>query len=339
MRFKRIFYLGSIFVIFAALGSLSAGGAAWGQDPLTINYESLKMSCGGSQNLSASGGCAPYTWKLSGGGTLTPSGGDNTSATYEAASSNSGCVNNAMITVTDRCRNTAGIPIAVNCYLGTVTAFDTTEAANCGCHETVWCPQKTVRLNIRTRSYQCDNTIKFECVTVEPFGCSCFPNCSYYCSDDCDLPVWCGTRQCGGAGCNTVSDNRTEALKQDGCCPLNPLTGLPFDGGFSNCGDLGKDIGNCGCSCVANPTNAAIGNKYEEVLDLSISTPGIPLEFRRAYNSQITFDGPLSYGWTHSFDVILNVVQTDPSKRVRIWDSDGRRLYFSEAQDRNSSVR
>ena len=72
------------------------------------------------------------------------------------------------------------------------------------------------------------------------------------------------------------------------------------------------------------------GNKYEEVLDLSISTPGMPLEFRRSYNGQIILNGPLGYGWTHTYDMPLNVVQTTPTKRVRIWDSDGRALYFTE---------
>ena len=39
---------------------------------------------------------------------------------------------------------------------------------------------------------------------------------------------------------------------------------------------------------VGNPVNVDTGNKYEEVLDLSVSTLGIPLEFRRSYNSQPT---------------------------------------------------
>ena len=68
---------------------------------------------------------------------------------------------------------------------------------------------------------------------------------------------------------------------------------------------------------VGNPTNVATGNKYEEVLDLSISTPGIPLEFRRSYNSQVISDGPLGYGWTHTYDVSLEAGgrnDPDPTK-------------------------
>src|SRR4030042_162117 len=99
MRFKKIFCLMGIWVIFTVLSSLLAGGDAWGQVPLAINYSSLSMSCGATQNLSASGGCPPYTWSLSGGGTLTPRGGDHTSATYVAPDSNPNCANNAMITL------------------------------------------------------------------------------------------------------------------------------------------------------------------------------------------------------------------------------------------------
>ena len=62
------------------------------------------------------------------------------------------------------------------------------------------------------------------------------------------------------------------------------------------------------------------------------------MEFRRSYNSQIIFDGPLGYGWTHTYDVSLGVVQTSPTKRVRIWDSDGRALYFSEVQQTSTEI-
>jgi RHS repeat-associated protein len=85
----------------------------------------------------------------------------------------------------------------------------------------------------------------------------------------------------------------------------------------------------CDCS-GGNPTNVATGNKYEEVLDLSISTPGIPIEFRRSYNSQAIEDGPLGYGWTHNFEIGITVFLTTPIKRVIVWDGDGRALYYSQ---------
>jgi hypothetical protein len=56
--------------------------------------------------------------------------------------------------------------------------------------------------------------------------------------------------------------------------------------------DRGKNAGvlvceNGPCPYVKNPVNIATGNKYEEVLDMSLSTPGLPLEFRRSYNNQL----------------------------------------------------
>jgi RHS repeat-associated protein len=129
-------------------------------------------------------------------------------------------------------------------------------------------------------------------------------------------------------------------MKNQGCCPINPLTGLPFFDGFPDSDERAKNAGRprlCDNS-VGNPVNVSTGNKYEEALDLVVSTPGIPLEFRRSYNSQIIFDGPLGYGWTHSYDVSLGVVQASPTKRVRIWDSDGRALYFSEVQQTSTEI-
>jgi len=86
---------------------------------------------------------------------------------------------------------------------------------------------------------------------------------------------------------------------------------------------------------VANPVNVGTGQKYEESLDVSIPTTGIPLEFRRSYNSASLTDGPLGYGWTHTYNMSVTVVtnwtiggSTTPV-RIRVMDSDGRALYFS----------
>ncbi len=86
---------------------------------------------------------------------------------------------------------------------------------------------------------------------------------------------------------------------------------------------------------VANPVNVGTGQKYEEALDVSFSTPGIPLEFKRSYNSSMLSDGPLGYGWTHTYNMSVTVVTnwtiggvTTPV-RIKVMDSDGRALYFS----------
>jgi len=156
--------------------------------------------------------------------------------------------------------------------------------------------------------------------------------------------------------CDVIADVRTPEMKQQGCCPPNPHTGEPYDG--ADCESQGKNGGGPGgdgpggggpggggppdsCSndlYQANPVNVATGNKFEKSLDLTISTPGKPFEFRRSYNSQITFDALLGYGWTHSFNVSLGVVQTSPTRRIRIWDSDGRALYFNQVQQNSTEI-
>ncbi len=367
MRFKRIICTGGICIIFAMISLFFMVGGVGAQctptgNPIEINYVSLLMSCGGSQNLSASGGCPPYNWSLSGGGTLTPGGGDNTSATYIAPASNANCTDNPTIILTDCCRSIAGIQLAVNCYSGNDSALGLNTKRSCagsGC----WCKPPyqggcdqgdSTCFQFHRTDWKCDSTIKVDCDTgdcslKQPYPSYvdvgsffswnpvCPPGC-YTNQCDCILPY--GQCICG------LMDGRTAAMKTQGCCPLDPETGLPFDNGFPDSEDLGKGAGRLQCdisvekpiNSVGNPVNVATGNKYEEVLDLSVSTPGIPLEFRRSYNNQIIFDAPMGYGWTHTYDVSLGVVQTSPTKRVRIWDSDGRALYFSEVQQNSTEI-
>jgi len=330
-----------IYVIFAVVSLFLAGGNAWGQTPLSINYSSLSMSCGASQNLSASGGCPPYNWSLSGGGTLTPSGGNNTGATYVSPASNTNCANNAMITLTDYCRNIVDIQLAVNCYTASrALGYDERGISGPCFWGTFGYRQLTYWIH---REFACDGTISWQCCQGAGGVCGAYYLAVFEGDSTCFANLGCWEGSCGntcrGYSCG-LCDKRTTIMKQQGCCPPNPITGLPFDNALPDSEHQGKNAGRpqlCDMS-VANPANVATGSKYEEVLDLSISTPGMPLEFRRSYNSQITIDGPLGYGWTHTYSMILNVVQTNPTKRVRIWDSDGRALYFSQVQQTSTEI-
>ncbi|MFH1985623.1 MAG: RHS repeat-associated core domain-containing protein [Pseudomonadota bacterium] len=69
-----------------------------------------------------------------------------------------------------------------------------------------------------------------------------------------------------------------------------------------------------------NPTNSATGNKYEAATDVSLPSLGYPLSFRRSYNSRSTVDGPLGFGWTHSYNTALQVVDGD---HVAVLRGDG----------------
>lgn len=55
-----------------------------------------------------------------------------------------------------------------------------------------------------------------------------------------------------------------------------------------------------------DPVNLATGNLYHTERDVSVAGRGLPLVFERAYNSRGPKDGPLGFGWTHSFNHKLN---------------------------------
>lgn len=54
-----------------------------------------------------------------------------------------------------------------------------------------------------------------------------------------------------------------------------------------------------------DPVNMVTGNMYHSETDLVIKGRGLPMVFSRAYNSRGIEDGPLGYGWTHSFNHYL----------------------------------
>ncbi len=356
MQFRGLAYFEALCLLLAILGSILGGNDARGQAPLTINYTNLQMSSGAYQNLSASGGSPPYNWVLSGGGSLTPSGGDNTSAGYVAPASNPNCTDNPMIILTDGYRNIVDVQIAVNCYIGNNVAYRQFSAE----YEYSWCAYVCNMAGLGCiyspfwSEYSCDGTFQRETgyggpppflswpykVCIEVFA-GCPSPCSQFPGDFRQNVEPC-SEQTIPWSCGDIVDVRG-SLKNAGCCPINPLTGLPFDNGTSdsegeseNTGPPNKD--KCVDQSVANPVNVATGNKYEEVVDLKVSTPGIPLEFRRSYNSKVIFDSPLGYGWTHSYDLSLGVLQTSPTTRIRIWDSDGRALYFYQVQQNSSEI-
>ncbi len=107
-------------------------------------------------------------------------------------------------------------------------------------------------------------------------------------------------------------------------------------GGAGSTGDAGGP-GQTPCDdYVCNPVKVATGNKYERAVDISLSAPGIPLQFVRHYNSLTASDGPLGHGWTHSFGLSLQVVHTTPFTRVKVRSADGRGLYFTELYHSNA---
>ena len=201
-------------------------------DPISLSYTSLLMSCGQSQDFSVLGGCAPYTWAItSGGGTITQSGH------YIAPATNVNCTDNPTIQVTDCCGNVASVSLAINCYSGAEAATSPVSLGDldCKCISPGGCSQGVCcKFHLIVKKYKCDGTLLSNCDITQ--DCSSYPlpgDCTnpYYTNTLCWAGHDCNTLQCGGCSpytCNAINDCRTVAMKQNGCCPLNPETGLPY---------------------------------------------------------------------------------------------------------------
>jgi YD repeat-containing protein len=57
---------------------------------------------------------------------------------------------------------------------------------------------------------------------------------------------------------------------------------------------------------IAEPVNTALGNYTSEHSDLKIPGRGMSFEFKRGYNSLDPYNGPMGYGWTHSYNIVVN---------------------------------
>jgi RHS repeat-associated protein len=151
---------------------------------------------------------------------------------------------------------------------------------------------------------------------------------------DC-VPTWCSPAR----DCRIYQD----ASPQKNYCS-NGYPYIPPSNPNANLGVPPNETWNLGCPSnfdithllLANPINVATGNKYEEALDLSFFPPGIPLQLRRSYNSQFSHDGPLGHGWTHNYNLVVEVFEEQPVKRLLVWDADGRGLYFTQVGEAGS---
>jgi len=212
---------------------------------LSISYTTLLMSCGSQQDLYASNGCGPYRWAISaGGGTLSADTG--WMVTYTAPATNLNCTENPTITLTDCCGVSASISMAVNCYTGDTIALTLDNFTQCWCCEMVncgicgWC-------SICCGWYEhwgwnCAGVLKNHtypggrdsCATCGTAAESAFcTSCGGWSEVDCPPNTRCiGSQKnacCGYTGnFGLLVDVRTQAMKDAGCCPINPLTGLPY---------------------------------------------------------------------------------------------------------------
>jgi hypothetical protein len=211
-------------------------------EEIEIQYTSLVMGCNQYQDLNATG-CPPFSWTLSGGGTLSFYDSAHKYAQYHSPATNPNCTSNPTFTVSDCCGKSATLSLAVNCYTGgAALSYGTYQ--RCG---SCWCFNTGCNQGFR------------ECVNYIHYGYDCNGDqtCtgeSHPCDSTCTDPPGQGEQYpyyvpatCGQSPfiswpptscyvgcapsigpCNTLVDDRTKAMKTNGCCPLNPITGLPF---------------------------------------------------------------------------------------------------------------
>lgn len=85
-----------------------------------------------------------------------------------------------------------------------------------------------------------------------------------------------------------------------------------------------------------DPVNTATGNYIYQKKDLEIPGSGIPFLFERNYNSQDSVDGPLGFGWNHTYNAQLTV-NADSTITIRwgdgkteTWTPDGSGGYIPQ---------
>lgn len=215
-------------------------------------YDSLIMGCDEEQIFQVnpdSPGCPPYVWELSGGGELIDN--EDGSATYTSPPTNPNCVSNPTITLTDDVGNTTQVKLAVNCYnYGTAYTWyfwSRQPFYDVNCPPSEAHPTGVCGWDICADLRKCDGALSEHCNPALSFYKQC-QETSYSGSMCCLEGGPCEESNCGpecgwmvpkfliyngGSGNsghpnNSVEDIRTEEMKAAGCCPLNPITGLPF---------------------------------------------------------------------------------------------------------------
>ncbi len=136
------------------------------------------------------------------------------------------------------------------------------------------------------------------------------PNCGYSCASSSQLigehnPYY-STVPCEPQDCC-----KEEELHEGSCCP----PGKP----------------KCPKEDEGNPISVISGNNKEVEIDLEFDTPhGKGFRFYRTYKSRSEVNATLGYGWTHNYNVVLEIYDSSLESTYRITDESGRYHYYED---------
>ena len=192
----------------------ACNGKCEGCPPPTIGYTSQQMACGGVQALTHSGGGAggKYTWSADYGTFNEPTG---VGVLYTAPAANADCANNPTITLTDCCKHTATLKIAVNCAIPTVVAGYLSCCVTG--RSSGYCSWTRGRNNL-----YCDGSLAGSCNGIcgkgDDIPCSLDEYYAWLVSGCVDAIPYCNSN-CPEGCSEGYHDSRTAAQKTAGCCP------------------------------------------------------------------------------------------------------------------------
>lgn len=114
-----------------------------------------------------------------------------------------------------------------------------------------------------------------------------------------------------------------------GASPWGPTNSTTFASGINSYTTYGGD-----------PVNMVTGNLYHTERDISIKgRGGLPIVFERSYNSRAPKDGPLGFGWTHSFNHYLTFYGVESGVAKVGWvDGAGGEKFFTVSPDGSGGV-
>lgn len=225
--------------------------------PVVISYDSVIMDLNQQQTLSIDPnfpGCPPYSWFLDGGGSLDTTEGDT--VVYTSPASNPNCALNPHISVEDSCGTVCAVHFTVSNYAASGTAIAKIDTLLCP-HECEYSILDAWHYPVILGrwDYGCDNSFieevfynndnlyvppygkvpTFECYT-DPYYAPLYFPCGSAPEDGCQptgaqahpecLEMW--MNYLLGFSTMGYHDIRSDSQKQNGCCPYNPETGLPY---------------------------------------------------------------------------------------------------------------